>query len=84
MKRRSLGRGKMRITDRLIQQNRQIAQKRKQQEGEEETMTYQDRSSRKFFNCAEQETYTSRMSEGINTRASVFDRKAAFHTKKKK
>lgn len=69
----------MRVTDRLI---RDTERKRKTGffEEEEETFTYLER--KKQFNINENPGISMQKNmEGINTRASIFDQQAVFHTK---
>ena len=69
----------MRIDDRLVKQNRELAKKRKQQlEEDEEWMTYAVRQRMTPIN--KDKGVFPEESSGINTRESVFDRTAIFRT----
>ncbi len=72
----------MRVTDLLIKENQK--KKKKQQRAdffdeEEETLTYQERPRQASLNEGPQ-MMTGKTFEGINSRKSVFDRMAVFHT----
>ncbi len=69
----------MRIDDRLVKQNRELAKKRKQQfEEDEEWLTYAVRQRMTPIN--KDKGVFPEESSGINTRKSVFDRTAIFNT----
>lgn len=71
---------KMRVTEKLLIKNNQIKNKKKQTEGEEETMTYGVRKKKQALNTKKKDSFFSSMEEGINTRKCIFDTKATFHT----
>ncbi len=72
----------MKVTDLLIKEN-QEKKKRKQRadffDEEEETLAYQEQPRQASLNEGPQ-MMTGKTFEGINSRKSVFDRKAVFHT----
>ena len=69
----------MRIDDRLVKQNRELAKKKKQRlEEDEEWLTYAVRQRMTPIN--KDKGIFPDESSGINTRKSVFDRTAIFHT----
>jgi len=71
----------MRVTDLLIRENQEKKKRKQRSEDfdEEETLTYQERPRQTSINEGPQ-MMTGRTFEGINTRKSVFDRTAVFHT----
>ena len=72
----------MRVTEALIGQNkRNNNQKlRRQNEEEEPTLSYRKREQESWAINQNQSAFDSGMLEGINTRQSVFDKKAVFKT----
>ena len=69
----------MRIDERLTKQNQQIAENRRRQQDGEETLMYMERHREASLNRY-RGAFTDKMESGINTRQSVFDRTAIFHT----
>ncbi len=72
----------MKVTDLLIRENQEKKKKKQQadfSDEEEETYTYQERPRQTSLNEGPQ-VMTGKTFEGINSRKSVFDRTAVFHT----
>lgn len=73
----------MRVTEKLILENKKAKNRKRSPSEEEETLTYGVRSRGKYLNSADTDTYKSRMNRGINREENVFNRKATFHTRNK-
>ncbi len=72
----------MKVTDLLIKENQEKKKKKRRAdflEEEEETYAYQERPRQASLNEGPQ-AMTGKTFEGINSRKSVFDRAAVFHT----
>lgn len=73
----------MRVTERLIRDTQKQNERRRisRDEAEEETYTYQNRVKSPSLQ-ENPGVFTRKKLEGINTRGSVFDETAVFHTRK--
>jgi len=73
----------LKVTDLLIKGNQEKKKKKQQRadffDEEEETYAYQEKPRQTALNEGPQVT-TGKTFEGINSRKSVFDRTAVFHT----
>ncbi len=75
----------MRVTERLIRDTNQKNKRRKKEASDdgEETLTYMPKPRVRFINDSP-DIFSGKMTEGINTQKSVFDRTAVFETRKGK
>lgn len=69
----------MRVTEQLIRDNLKKKQQKEGYQEEEETLIYGNHKKQKPLN-AEEDIFERRQLEGINTKESIFDRTAVFHT----
>lgn len=73
----------MRVTEKLLLQNNKKRNKKPDDFQNEETMTYGVRKKKQDINGLQGGIFQSSIKEGINTRKSIFDSKASFHTDNK-
>ena len=76
----------MRVTEALIRQNRQNRMKknrRNENDNEEPTQAYRERSLEWWSINQQKSAFASPMDDGINRRESVFDRQAVFRTEER-
>lgn len=72
----------MRVTESLLRQNNMKKNKKKSDNEEDEpTQSYREKKYEYWALNQNKTAFDSPMDEGINTRASVFERQAVFRTK---
>lgn len=70
----------MRVTEKLLLQNNKKRNKKPDDFQNEETMTYGVRRKKTDINSLQGSKFQASINEGINTKKSIFDSKASFHT----
>ena len=73
----------MRVTEKLLLQNNKKKNKKTDDYQNEETMTYGVRRKKQDINALQGSKFQASIKEGINTKKSIFDSKASFHTDNK-